>query len=54
MCAAHLQDMDAAKEHFQALLAVDAVDFADLYMDVGNMLSEQRHCDEVGLSRLAI
>ncbi len=35
-------------EHFRALLAVDAVDFADLYTDVGNMLSEQRHFDEVG------
>ena len=53
MCAAHLQDMDAATEHFRALLAVDAADFADLYMDVGNVLSEQRHFDEVGSLRLA-
>ena len=47
ICAAQLQDMDAALEHFHALFAVDAVDFADLYLTVGDVLSEQRHFDKV-------
>lgn len=50
ICEAQLQDMDAALEHFHALFAVDAVDFADLYLSVGDMLSEQRHFDQVRLS----
>ena len=47
ICAAHLQDMDAAVEHFHALLTVDPVDFADLYLDVGDLLAEQSRFDEV-------
>jgi len=47
MCAARLQDIDTAMEHFSALFAVDPADFADLYLDVGDLLVEQRRYDQV-------
>ena len=47
MCAASLQDMGAAMERFDALLGVDPAEFADLYLEVGDLLVEQRRPDEV-------
>lgn len=47
MCCAHLGDMEAATEHFSALLAAHPADFADLYLDVGDLLVEQLRYDQV-------
>ena len=54
MCAACLQDIDTAMEHFSALFAVDPADFADLYLDVGDLLVEQRRYDQVCHSQEAV
>lgn len=39
--------MDTAMEHFEALFAANPADFADLYLDVGDLLVEQRCFDKV-------
>ena len=47
ICAARLQDVETAMEHFQALLAASPTDFADLYLDVGDLLAETKRFDQV-------
>ena len=47
ICAARLQDMETAMEHFNALLAANPTDFADLYLDVGDLLAETKRFDQV-------
>ena len=47
ICAARLQDMETAMEHFSALLAANPTDFADLYLDVGDLLAETKRFDQV-------
>ena len=34
-------------EHFNALLAANPTDFADLYLDVGDLLAETKRFDQV-------
>lgn len=47
ICAARLQDTETAMEHFNALLAANPADFADLYLDVGDLLAETKRFDQV-------
>lgn len=47
MCAAHLGDMAAAVEQLRALLAESAAEYADLYLEVGDLLAWHALHEEV-------
>ena len=47
MCAAHLGDAAAAAEQLRPLLAESAGEYADLYLEVGDLLASHALHEEV-------